>query len=400
MASIVNRIFEAGIRLLTVVLGLPILWLIEPFWRFRFARSFEDRIGHLAADFEVYARDMKSTGMPPRTTHIFLAWRPANRQLLTMWKRHIFIVENYLLRKAFEAAYLILKRTRFLLVPPLHFENHEVLSQGTPTLSFTEQEEQKGRRELEKMGLGPDDWWVCFHARDPLYLNARSTAGKAEYRANIRDCSIQNYIEAMEWVAAQGGYAIRLGAISEEVLPENLGPNIIDYANTFRTDFMDIYLTAKCRFFCGNTSGPFAVSAIFGRPAAVANSIPLWNHLVGMKTLFLPKLIERIDEGRVLNFHECEALNLFVETPSFRKVTGTSEFYEERGLCLLDNSPEDIVDLCRDMMLLTEADQEAAPMMASQLQLNYLNFLNHPTACYIGPTFITKYGNLMDSPSE
>ena len=32
-------------------------------------------------------------------------------------------------------------------------------------LFFTEEEEEKGRVLLAEMGIGADDWFVCFHAR-------------------------------------------------------------------------------------------------------------------------------------------------------------------------------------------------------------------------------------------
>jgi hypothetical protein len=44
-------------------------------------------------------------------------------------------------------------------------------SAGGPALSFTEDEEARGRDALRAMGLDPEtDWFVCLFARDPVYL--------------------------------------------------------------------------------------------------------------------------------------------------------------------------------------------------------------------------------------
>ncbi len=43
----------------------------------------------------------------------------------------------------------------------------------------------------------------------------------------------------------------------------------------FRTDFMDIYLSAKCKFFITSGVGLMAIPMIFRRPLLCVNYIPL-----------------------------------------------------------------------------------------------------------------------------
>ncbi|MCH8149875.1 MAG: hypothetical protein IH987_18155, partial [Planctomycetes bacterium] len=45
-------------------------------------------------------------------------------------------------------------------------------------LGFTEKEEERGNKLLAEMGIGPKDRFVCFHTRDPAYLNVRRVTGK------------------------------------------------------------------------------------------------------------------------------------------------------------------------------------------------------------------------------
>ena len=50
---------------------------------------------------------------------------------------------------------------------------------------------------------------------------------------------------------------------------------MIDYAYYDRTDFLDIYLPANCKFFLGTPGGGGEYLSIFDKPRAVVNSIPI-----------------------------------------------------------------------------------------------------------------------------
>lgn len=400
MRQISNSIFNSFFRVITVVLFVPVLWVIEPFWRFRFSTACHDRIGHLAADLEVYSRDLElSGGLPARTTHVFIAWRPANQQLLTMWKRHLLIIQNYLASKVFIAALPILKTTRFYNNHRLHSQALDVLANGEPTLFFTEEEIIRGQEELQTMGIGPNDWWVCFHSRDVSYLSFRTSTGQAsrDLPASIRDCSIENYIPAMKWVVEQGGYAIRMGSIVEQPLPNDLHANIIDYTTQYRSDFMDIYLLAKCRFFCGNTSGPYMVSAIFGKPVIVANSTPLCGREAGPQTYILPKLIRKSGGTENLTFNECHLLNLF-HAPSFsaRRLLIMADFYSSRQLELHETPAEDIVDACQDIQNILADKPHPEESKIIPLQVRFRTLQDHPYSAPLSSSFALKYKNLIN----
>ncbi len=183
---------------------LPVLWSVEPFWRFRFGQVFEARLGYLAIDMESYSRNLQFESIPPRTTHVFFAYNPANRQLLKIWKRHYFIVENRLARWMSFTFLPVMENTRFYLRFPTSAQAADVLSHGHSVLRLTAEEEELGQELLGEMGIGPDDWFVRFHARDPSYLHTRDTAAKTDYRRSFRDTSITNMIPAMKWVTDQG----------------------------------------------------------------------------------------------------------------------------------------------------------------------------------------------------
>ena len=68
-----------------------------------------------------------------------------------------------------------------------------------------------------------------------------------------------------EALADRGFYVIRMGKKVNAAINSSQ-PNVIDYAtNGMRSDFMDIYLGAKCSFCISSNFGPLNLFEIFGK---------------------------------------------------------------------------------------------------------------------------------------
>ncbi|MHA1598899.1 MAG: TIGR04372 family glycosyltransferase [Alphaproteobacteria bacterium] len=394
MKSFVNILFNSTVRILTIVVALPVLWLVEPFWRFRFSAMHEDHIGNLSKEIEDYARHIRANGMAPRTTHVFMAWNPSNRQLLAMWKRHLTIIESYLLRRASRVFLPILEQTRFFCDIRGHQEMTDILMDGPSVLCFTDEEEQRGRRALAEMGVGPDDWFVCFHSRDSGYYAERFAR-----KASFRDCDIGNYIPAMQHVVAEGGVAIRVGAHVDHPIQDGLGPKIVDYASDCRSDFMDVYLMAKCRFFIGNTSGIMCVASIFNVPMGLANYTPLTHTGESQRSLIIPKMVYNRRENRLLTYAECWQMGFFDGSPEAYLPLQKGNFPGHAELEWLQNSSEDILDLCQDVLDWTQSrpppnTEEAARIQSEYLKFQATAFPQPPSP--IGPRFALKHRDMIE----
>lgn len=373
----VRMLAAKGYCLISYILFLgfvvPAIALIEPFWRIRIGVLKEDRIAHLAMNTDNFIRRLKLYGKPSRTTYYFLCWQPANRQLVIMWKRVLNILENRWLRRASLCVMPAFRKMWFFQsLDSLETEHYEY-SFGEVTLSFTPEEEARGKAALAEMGIGPDDWFICFHNRTADYMAKRTGMGRQSPEPSFRDCSIDNYLPAAQWIAAQGGYALRFGSIVEKSLPD-LGPRIIDYASKYRNDFMDIYLLAKCRFFLGSTSGPVIIPPIFNGFAGEGNHCPYESAGLGLRTLMVPKYLRRISDGKVLTFPEVFDLGLFKLHNDFtlRQRTSQGAVHEALGLDWIENDPDDLVDLCKSLMdLVTGVPIDP---MAVQLQNIYARY--------------------------
>ena len=311
--------------------------------RFGWLRS--ERLGHFAIDTELYLCERDAGMQPSNALDVFYYRAPVcNEQLRRMFDRtlrvrgfaRVFDETNRLLPGG--EAHQILIRGR-----DVHGSRdvEGLLARFRPHLSFTAEEEAQGRQMLRQLGIREGQPVVCVYARDSAYLEAMDGARDWRYH-DFRDSAIGSYLPAMEALASRGYVAIRMGKIVKEPLRQ-ANPQVIDYATSrFRSDFLDIYLAATCRFFLGCPGGLVAIPMVFRRPVAFVNSIPLANTLAwGRGDLCIVKKLWLKRERRFLTFRE----TLSSSTGRFLQ----SEQYEQAGLEVVDNSPEEIAELAREM---------------------------------------------------
>jgi putative glycosyltransferase (TIGR04372 family) len=337
-----QKSFIAVLTLLAIPFVL-IVRIIKPFVLVRFGALFSSRIGHFAANTEVYLCECDAGMHGDNFLDIFYHVSPiCNYQLKKMWDRtlHVFPWARFL-----DKANCLLPGAKTHIIPMRRDETRDrdiynLLERSLPHLSFTQQEEEFGKSELHRIGVADTDSFVCFHARDPEYLNAAFERGYWNYH-DYRDSNIQNYIPAAEELVRRGYFSIRMGAVVKEKINVD-NPRIIDYATKHRTDFLDIYLGARCKFFICDTAGIYAIPEIFRIPIAWVNFIPL-EHIPSWskKQLFIPKKMFLIRERRFLTFRE-------ILDSGLGRFCGP-EYYKNIGLEIVENTPEEILDLVIEM---------------------------------------------------
>lgn len=306
-----------------------------------------DRIGHLAIEPDCYIKDMR-LGRVPFSRPIFVQRNdapPANATLLDYWRAFVGIPPNRV-AAAFLRLFYIYPYLRFRATPYAGPVRETARSYATiaawgpraPLLTLRPSDLVRGERELRRMGIPAGAWFVCIHAREPGYPGYTS-ADDDEHA--YRNCVIASYRLAMEQVVARGGWCVRMGDPSGQ--PITPMPGVIDYAHSpFRSDWMDIFLCAQCRFFLGNTSGLFMVPTIFGVPVALAHMAPLGCvYALHSTDLSIPKHF--LDaSGREFSPAELMASAI----GSYRH----TRQYAEQGVTVLDNTPEEIRDLVVEML--------------------------------------------------
>jgi putative glycosyltransferase (TIGR04372 family) len=342
------------------------LYAIKPFKSIKLLEIRYRAIGQQAGNTGLFLRrlQLEKRRKENRILYVGISGTAENQQLLKMFKRKLFIIENDLLNSICISA-SVLRWAGFYERLPFESNEYYEFNSTEPDLQFTSSEEKEGRRLLNKMGIGNESWFVCFHCRDSAYQYG--------YVGDFRNADIKNYLDAANYITSCGGFAVRMGSTVAQKLPDLNNPRIIDYASQYRTDFGDIYLLAKCKFFLGSTSGPMVVPTLFNVPNAGANYIPF---LTPFRTgdMFILKKIWFIEEKRFLTFREFIEFGDMIDGGYNFNIRVHNKLAEGKHISI-ENTPEEILDLAKEMnerldgtFEITEEDEELQKKFHSLLQ--------------------------------
>jgi putative glycosyltransferase (TIGR04372 family) len=393
---------KAAARCLILAVLLPILYVIEPFWRFRFGIIRADRMTIVSGP-QLFIRRLELKGKPKRTTWVFFATNPCNEQLFKMFKRALTIIDNIFLNKIMHLILPVFEKTRFYISLQNNSCHYEEMFKWDCPLHFTDEEEKFGKLKLLEMGITDNDWFACIYNRSPEYI-ASVKGDMANTSSNAhRDCSIENFIPSAKWIASQGGFVLRIGSAVDSALPYTGEAKIIDYASHFRSDFMDVYLTAKCRLFIGCLSGMTDLSRAFNVPVAWTNS-SYCSLGIGENSLIIPKFLRNKDTGKILKFSEISALGIFPNAADPEcKINysryGLDVIGELSYLEWVENDQEDILNITMDVMDIV--CQVPPPEEAVKFQQRYLAYFgssphNSPYVAPLAPRFALRHKDLFD----
>ena len=395
LRNILRPLFHLSARVVFVVVVLPVLYLIEPFYRIRLAIIPTQRLGELAANMDFFVRRQQLFGNPPRTVYLLFGWAPSNRQLFKMFHRlpELNVFESRWGAWLLFAWRPILNKTRFWHSMRWDYAEYFLFNNTKTPLRFTKAEEKEGKARLAEMGIGENDWFVCFHARDDAYLRQWRPKFNAVWdKVDFKNTRIENYLKAAEHITSLGGFAIRIGAAVEKPLPETGNAKIIDYASKFRSDFMDIYLLAKNRFFLATSSGPTAVPIAFDVPVVVTSHFPYSHSSNHSYDIILPRPVVTHEEGQLVGFYEAAKQGFFTTSSGGTQLEFMHLF--QWG----ESDGNDILGGCMDMI--DQLEGREAPPQARELQKfyaeKYLGYLpDYQLAAKIGPRWALKHRHLI-----
>ena len=338
-----------------------IIRLVRPWFLIRWNVLNSGRIGHFAKNTELYCceRDAKINSPSQRYIDLFyLKKYVCNKQLEKMWRRSgLIILPRWLLHPLFRV-----NRFINIFVPGGIYHEvdylcgalkgsvnsvldvHNLLERFQPHINFSDDEERKGKRILNDFGIPEDAKFVCLLVRDSGYLDRHKESEHLERWSyqSFRDGDIDKYVLAAEELARRGYYVFRMGGNVLKPLKSS-NPKVIDYANLkIRSDFMDIYLGAKCRFCISTYSGFDLICDIFRKPIAFTAFVPfarLETH--NKESLILTKRHINKRNQKELTVSEIFSSNVALSWD-------TNEF-KKNEVELEENSPKKIKDLVIEM---------------------------------------------------
>ena len=328
---------------------LIIIRLISPIFIIRFGELISSRIGHLAANTELYLCEKDSKINIPNKPYIdifYLKDKPyCNKFLIKKWDEILHIFPKWIIHPI---------NTLNNIIP---FGNDHKIGNNTqgdrdvlnlldkhePHIILTRNEEKMGQTILNKMGISLNSRIVCLLVRDSSYLKTKIPNGNWDYH-NYRDSDIENYLLAAEYLAEKGFFVVRMGKEVIKPLVSNK-TGIIDYASSkYVSDFMDIYLGAKCTFCISTGAGWDAVPAwLFRKPTIFTNLVP-FGYLPTFSDKFLLTTKRHYSQilKRDLTVSEIYRFGVynFLHTSS----------YIDKQLDLIENTPEELKDVVIEMI--------------------------------------------------
>jgi putative glycosyltransferase (TIGR04372 family) len=266
--------------------------------------------------------------------------------------------------------------------------NFSLLSEHSQPLSIKEKYEKQGELLLHSLGLNVNDWFVCLHARESTFLG--------DSFREWQNQSIENYVEAIKYITKQGGHVIRMGDPS--MRPEPIVKGLIDYVHSvYKSDFGDLYLSSKAKFCIVNNSGYRVLPELFHVPLLTVNYYPISPVDFYQETLIIYKKVYSNILKKELSIED------ILEEPNMCHYNTNAE-YEAAGLCVLENTKEEILEAVKDMFSLLENNpgkftpaQKLFQTLSRQAIHNstyvhrYGNTIFYPDAiCKIAPSYLKK----------
>ena len=338
--------FRNFFKLPFYIFAIPMILLIRlirPWILIRLGSIASQRIGHFAGDVEVYLCEKDAGINVPNQLYFDIFFWPTpecNKQLAIMWQRVLNVWPAFIMGRVYRINQLIPGG----IVHSIPFINSDrdvnnLFDQSAPHIQFTAEEEIYGKNYLHVLGVSDQTKFICLIVRDDAYLKSALSHRDWSYH-NYRDADIQNYMLAAEMLAERGYFVIRMGKKMNN--PINIKhPRIIDYAfSNIKNDFMDIYLMAHCNFCITSGTGLDAVADIFRRPICQTNILPIAYHST-FSNRYINITRHHIDSSsnRELSLSEIFSYN-----------SGDSALDKSNTLNYIENTPEEISDVCIEMV--------------------------------------------------
>jgi putative glycosyltransferase (TIGR04372 family) len=261
---------------------------------------------------------------------------------------------------------------------------------------FSKKEIRVGENFLKSINVR-EEKIVCLNVRDEKYLSL-TLSQQTEYH-NSRNSEIRSYVKAAEALAEMGYTVFRMGAIVKEPLISK-HPRVIDYAtNGMRTEFLDVYLGAKCKFCVSTGTGWDSIPQIFRRPSMYVNLLPISAPACVVRDLVIyPKTLIGLpgqDSLSLSNIFDCELAK--------SAVLGD---YSMAGVEIRDLSSEELVEAVTEMAQRVEGTFVETPQQ-KEMQAKLKRILSthpqlqpspnyYPIRAQFASCFLSRYPNFLD----
>jgi putative glycosyltransferase (TIGR04372 family) len=363
----------------TAIFFLPIfiiIRLISSFVVIRFGELPSNRIGHFANDVHQYICNLKEKKNFLTLDFFYLTKPICNYKLVKIFKNYLFILPKILV-----FPFLLINRIKFIgstkhniiLVSSTGRDLRDQSVVDNNHYRFDKKDFLYGNSFLKNLGINNDDKFICLIVRDGEYLKEHEPEKNWDYH-NYRDCDIKNFELVSNYLTSLGYYVFRMGAkVSKPMLTNN--KKVIDYATIgIRSEFLDIFLSAHCEFGISTQLGFDSLIGMFNKPLVFVSVAPIVHvRSVNKKHLTIFKHHLSIKSQKNLNLSEIFELDLANALDS--------KIYENKGISLIENSPEEIKEATKEMLELMQ-NNFLRNSTKEFLELKFWNIFNNKIKDY------------------
>lgn len=318
-----------------------------------------------------------------------------NAHFLNLWKQHIFILPCSPVMELVHRFNVKFEFNRFVNPLRTTMMNADIGQQNlivsAPPLTFSMSAEDLKYASKRFKKLGVSEPFVCFHNRDPSYLN-NVAKGRDWSHHDYRDSSARNMSGAVSELVSSGFSCVRMGKEVSERMKLEGSMKVPMYAGTtLQDDLLDLYLTKNCHFFVTGDTGINILPYMFGKPIVFHN----WNILANSLryvpfAILIPKLYYWKNSKQAVAFRDLIHGN-------FRDIKLSSDL-DRLGVISVENSEEDIKSVVIEMQKrLNNTWEESKVDVERQLAFWQVFGCEKPKAANfrIGSKFLEKYESLI-----
>ena len=204
---------------------------------------------------------------------------------------------------------------------------------------------------------------VCIFVRDAGHSGFQGFPSAGDSSA-YRNCDIDNYMPAINFLSDQGYTVVRMGR--NVMKPLTIADSkIIDYANSdLQNDLLDFYITSICEFAICTDSGSNMLPIAFRKPILLTNISALHGLI---DSIFLK--IFQFKEWRNLENKKIGLLEFL--NPVFLEVDNQANF-DRLGISFIENSESEILNLVKEYLSEPNSNKVLEVDPNSQLLVNIL----------------------------
>ena len=379
--KIINYLYYIAIYPLNLFLIFPFFLIVKTIFfkkkDIKFVLFDGHKIGHMALCTEPFIKKLYKKKLNKNKNFLFLIFfiKPiANNYYHSLIKKNlegnnIIILNNYLIWLNFCKLYKFITKKNILIKNIARRIFHKINNDNNMIITIPDNDNLIGEQIIKKLGIIKHNKWICITNRDGAYLKKTFNKIDSKYH-NYRDFDIITMKKAIEYFISKDYYVVRIGSLMGEKM--NFKHEMfIDYPfSKFQSDFLDIYLSAKCCFYFGSGAGISNVPRLFRRPMFMINQAPFNGVFLHKNKLQIFKKLRDKKTNKILSISEILNRKLFD--------IGTSNEFEKKNIEIISNNEDEILNLAKEALSLHESDYKILDQVSDQKHKNMQTILqNH-----------------------